>query len=131
LTIYRSINGFVESMELRALFVGGAVSRGASDRHEELLPRRGAAPEREDVVDPQSVSSVPAFLAFLENSHGHVPGTVPQGPVPPQEGGDRDGAEPQRDPEDGEDGPDHVTLAFFGIMVSSCVSHRTTVNRGA
>jgi hypothetical protein len=70
-------------------------------------------------VDPQTVSSVPAFLAVPVNSYGHVPGTVPQGSVPPHEGGDRDGAEPQRDPEEGEDDPDHVIVPFFDIMVAS------------
>ena len=85
----------------------GSTERCAADLDEILAPGRRAPPPGEDIGHPDAVAGRPSALPWPQDPDGNVAGPLAQPAVLEDQRQDADGAQPERDPEHGQDGPDH------------------------
>ena len=86
----------------------GNPRRCVADLDEILAPGRRAPAPGEDVGHPDAMARGPPRLPWYQHPDGHVAGTLAQLAVMEDDRPDGDRAEPQRNPQQSQDRPDHV-----------------------
>src|SRR5437868_4507432 len=94
-------------MELLALVGSGLADVHAGGPEQRLTPARGAGTERQHVMYPQSVTSSPALLRIGSQTHRNVATPLAQRAVAQDQRKDPCRAQPQRNANRCEKGPDH------------------------